>query len=180
MSPTASSCSTIPSAGRPPISRRMWTTPRRSVRASFTCVHPWIRRPAPGLTPAHAIALLSCQRNFFMLFLKTLGAVYSVTPRRDQVIRRRSINFIGQFTGRERMWRIPEIDSRTSLLRQLDQLARTVWPRQLGRGADSLGRINPQAPSVRSAFSDRTQRLRRIRPWRFPSDGKRSDGPPTL
>ena len=69
-----------------------------------------------------------------MLFLNTFGAVHSVTPRRDPLVRRRSINIIGQFAGRERMWRIPEFDSRSSRHKQLGQLARTVWPLQLGRG----------------------------------------------
>ena len=50
---------------------------------------------------------------------------------RHQVVRRPSINIIGQFAGRERMWRIPEFDSRSSRLRQLGQLAQTGWPGRL-------------------------------------------------
>ena len=84
------------------------------------------RQLAPSLhTPLHSF---SYQRNCFVLFLNTFGAVHSVTPRRDPLVRRRSINIIGQSAGRERMWRIPEFDSRSSRLRQLGQLARTGWP----------------------------------------------------
>ena len=36
---------TTPSAERPPISHCMWVRPMRSMQASSTCVHPWIRRP---------------------------------------------------------------------------------------------------------------------------------------
>ena len=90
------------------------------------------RQLAPTLhTPLHS---LPYRRNCFVLFLNTRGAVHSVTPRRDPVVRRRSINIIGQFAGRERMWRIPEFDSRSSRLRQLGQLARTGWPGRWGSG----------------------------------------------
>ena len=88
------------------------------------------------LSPALHTLLQSLpyRRNCFVMFLNTFCAVHSVTPRRDPVVRRRSINIIGQYAGRERMWRIPEFDSRSSSLRQLGQLARTGWPRPLGRG----------------------------------------------
>lgn len=58
----------------------------------------------------------------------------------------RYVKLIGQLAGRERMWRIPEFDSRSSRLRQVGQLVQTTWSLQLGMGADTLGRINPQAP----------------------------------
>ena len=90
------------------------------------------RQLSPALhTPLQS---LPYRRNCFVMFLNTFGAVHSVTPRLDPVVRRRSINIIGQYAGRERMWRIPEFDSRSSRLRQLGQLARTGWRRPLGRG----------------------------------------------
>ena len=90
------------------------------------------RQLAPTLhTPLHS---LPYRLNCFVLFLNTRGAVHSVTSRHDPVMRRRSINIIGQVAGRERMWRIPEFDCRSSRLRQLGQLARTGWPGRWARG----------------------------------------------
>ena len=61
------------------------------------------------------------RRNTFVLFLNVKGAVHSVTPRVEPVLRRRSINIIGQYAGRERMWRIAEHDSRFSRVQRLQQ-----------------------------------------------------------
>ena len=52
--------------------------------------------------------------NTFCLFLNVSGAVHSVTPRLKPIERRRSINIIGEFAGRQRMRRRPEYDSRLS------------------------------------------------------------------
>lgn len=72
--------------------------------------------------------------NTFCLFLNVFGAVHSVTPRLQPIERRRSINIIGEFAGRQRMWKRPEYDSRLS---RSEQLRQRVWRRMrrlMGRG----------------------------------------------
>lgn len=54
--------------------------------------------------------------NTFCLFLNILGAVHSVSPRVNSLVRRRSINIIGEYSKRERMWNVPHIDSRKGFL----------------------------------------------------------------
>jgi hypothetical protein len=54
-------------------------------------------------TPVRTIAY---RPNTFCLFLNVLGAVHSVTPRLKPIERRRSINIIGEFAGRQRMWNV--------------------------------------------------------------------------
>ena len=69
-------------------------------------------------TPVRTIAY---RPNTFCLFLNVLGAVHSVTPRLKPIERRRSINIIGEFVGRQRMWNRPEYDSRLSRSEQFRQ-----------------------------------------------------------
>ena len=69
-------------------------------------------------TPVRTIAY---RPNTFCLFLNVLGAVHSVTPRLKPIERRRSINIIGEFAGRQRMWNRPEYDSRLSRSEQFRQ-----------------------------------------------------------
>jgi hypothetical protein len=72
--------------------------------------------------------------NTFCLFLNVFGAVHSVTPRLQPIERRRSINIIGEFAGRQRMWKRPEYDSRLSTSEQLRQRVWRRMRRLMGRG----------------------------------------------
>jgi hypothetical protein len=67
------------------------------------------------------VRTIAYRPNTFCLFLNVLGAVHSVTPRLQPIARRRSINIIGEFSGRQRMWSRPEYDSRQSRSEQLRQ-----------------------------------------------------------
>ena len=56
--------------------------------------------------------------NTFCLFLNSLGAVHSVSPRVNSHVRRRSINIIGEYCKRDRMWNVSHIDSRKGIFEQ--------------------------------------------------------------
>ena len=74
--------------------------------------------------------------------LNVLGAVRSVMPRLKKIERRLSINIIGKFAGRQRMWNRPESDSRLSRSEQLRQRVlshlRGFIPSNLGQVIENL------------------------------------------
>ena len=87
--------------------------------------------PSALHSPVRTIAY---RPNTFCVFLNVFGAVHSVTPRLQPTERRRSINIIGEFAGRQRMWRRPEYDSRLSRSEQLRQRVLGRMRRLVGRG----------------------------------------------
>ena len=64
------------------------------------------------------VQIIPYQANTFCLFLNSLGAVHSVSPRVNSHVRRRSINIIGEYCKRDRMWNVPHIDSRKGIFEQ--------------------------------------------------------------
>ena len=48
--------------------------------------------------------------NNLCMFLNVKNSVHGVTPRINPAMRRRSINIIGEFNGKDRMWKVKEIN----------------------------------------------------------------------
>ena len=66
----------------------------------------------------HQVQTIPYRANTFCLFLNSLGAVHSVSPRVNSRVRRRSINIIGEYCNRDRMWNVSHVDSRKGIFEQ--------------------------------------------------------------